>query len=217
MPATLLRNRMSLLSLEHSAAAYRLDFALYAVLCLASASTLLAASPQGTGAALVLWVLGGMALWSLLEYLLHRHVLHGLAPFSHWHAQHHLRPKALIASPTVLSLSLFVLLGSLPAWWLLGAWAALALTLGLLTSYLLYGLTHHLSHHGSPAWLRRSAWISQRRVRHAMHHAAHHIAARGDTCKPCHFGVSSSVWDTVFGTNTRLRSFQLAPPVRAEP
>jgi cyclopropane-fatty-acyl-phospholipid synthase len=196
---------MSLLSLEHSPAGYRLDFALYALLCLATAATLLSASPEGEGLTLLLWVLSGIALWSLLEYLLHRFVLHGIAPFSRWHGQHHLSPRALIASPITLSLSLFLVLGSLPAWWLLGGWSALALTLGLWASYLVYGLTHHATHHGTGPWLRQNAWMSRRRIRHAMHHAAHHIEARGERCTPCHFGVSNSFWDAVFGTDTEVR------------
>jgi cyclopropane-fatty-acyl-phospholipid synthase len=200
---------MSLLSLEHSPTAYRMDFALYALLCLALAATLLTASPQGNGSTLSLWVLGGVALWSLLEYLLHRFVLHGVAPFSRWHHLHHQHPTALIASPSALSLSLFLLLASLPAWWLLGGWAALALTLGLLAGYLVYGLTHHATHHSVPAWIRHNAWMSERRVRHAIHHAAHHIKARGESCKPCHFGVSNSFWDSVFGTNTLIRPLRV--------
>jgi cyclopropane-fatty-acyl-phospholipid synthase len=195
---------MSLLSLEHSVTAYRLDFALYALLCMGTATALLTTSPVGSGAVLLLWVAGGVALWSLLEYLLHRFVLHGVAPFSRWHGQHHVRPQALIASPIALSLSLFLLLGALPAWWLLGTWPATALTLGLLTSYLVYGLTHHATHHKTVPWIRHNAWISRCRVRHAMHHATHHIQARGEICKPCHFGVSNSFWDTVFGTDTMM-------------
>ena len=196
---------MSLFSLEHSARAYGLDFALYALLCLGLATALLAASPEGSGVPLLAWVGAGVALWSLLEYLLHRFVLHGVAPLSRWHARHHQQPNALIATPVVLSLSLFLLLAGLPAWWLLGGWAALALGLGLLGSYLLYGLTHHATHHPTPDWIAHSSWMRQRRVRHAMHHAAHHIRARGEACKPCHFGVSNSLWDTVFGTNPLVR------------
>ena len=205
------KKRMSLMSLEHSPVAYRLDFALYALLCVGTAATLLAGSPGGSGGILLAWVLGGVALWTLLEYLLHRFVLHGVAPFSDWHGQHHLRPRALIASPLLLSLSLFLLLGSLPAWWMLGTWPATALTLGLLSSYLAYGLTHHATHHTTRPWIRRNAWMSQRRIRHAMHHAAHHIEARGEACKPCHFGVSNSFWDAVFGTNTLVRPLRATP------
>lgn len=197
---------MSLFSLEHSPVAYRLDFALYALLCMGTAAALLIGSPDGEGALLLLWVLVGVALWSLLEYLLHRYVLHGIKPFSHWHAEHHERPRALIASPVAVSLPLFLLLGTLPAWLLLGSWSALALTLGLLSNYLVYGLVHHITHHGPPFWLKHNAWISHRRTCHAIHHAAHHLGAREPVCNPCHFGVSTSFWDAVFGTTTLFRS-----------
>jgi cyclopropane-fatty-acyl-phospholipid synthase len=196
---------MPLLSLEHSANAYRLDFTLYALLCLGTAATLMVASPAGSGGVLLLWVFGGVALWSLLEYLLHRFVLHGMAPFSRWHGEHHVRPQALISSPIVVSLSLFLLLGALPAWWWLGAWPAAALLLGLTASYLAYGLIHHATHHPTVPWIRNNAWLSRHRMRHAMHHAVHHMQARGEVCEPCHFGVSNSFWDVVFGTNKLLR------------
>jgi cyclopropane-fatty-acyl-phospholipid synthase len=202
---------MSLFSLEHSSTAYRFDFALYALLCLGAATVLLSVAPTGYGIVLLLWVMSGVALWSLLEYLLHRYVLHGVAPFSRWHAQHHLRPRALIASPIALSLSLFFTLGTLPAWWLLGIWPAVALTLGLMCSYLVYGLTHHATHHGTPSWIGRSAWLSQRRICHAMHHAAHNIKTQGQVSKPCHFGVSSSIWDVLFGTKDMLRVVRITP------
>ena len=199
---------MSLLSLEHSPLAYCLDFGLYAVLCLAAGTVLWVGSPPGSGLTLLLWVLAGMGLWTLLEYLLHRYVLHGIAPFSRWHAEHHLRPRALVASPVAVTLSLFVLLAALPAWWLLGKWSALALTLGLMLSYLVYGLLHHATHHPMPPWIGKTAWMRQRRMCHALHHAAYQTRGRSAVGSPCHFGVSSSFWDTVFGTNTLARSFR---------
>jgi cyclopropane-fatty-acyl-phospholipid synthase len=195
---------MPLLTLEHSPAAYRLDFALYALLSLAMASALLLASPPGSGALLATWAVGGVLAWSPVEYLLHRHVLHGVAPFNRWHEEHHQRPTALIGSPTLLSLSLFATLVAAPAWWLLGAWPALALTFGLLTSYLAYGLTHHATHHAMPGISRRNAWLARRRRWHALHHQAHR-AQPGETpaaaaLRAGHYGVSSALWDHAFGT-----------------
>lgn len=200
---------MSLFSLKHTPTSYSLDFALYAVIWTAIATTLLIADSQGYGVSLLLYVCGGIALWSLLEYLLHRFVLHGIAPFSQWHDQHHLQPKELIATPMLLSLLLFFLLGALPAWWLIGSWPALALMLGLLGSYLVYGLIHHATHHTPPFWIRRNGWMSHRRICHAMHHAAHQMKASGEICKPCHFGVSSGFWDKVFGSNILLRPLRI--------
>ncbi len=198
---------MPALRLEHSRAAYRADLALYGVLSLGLAGTLAIGSPAQARPALALWALGGLGAWTLAEYLLHRFVLHGLPPFSRWHARHHDRPAALIATPTLLSASLFALLAALPAWALWGPWPARALLCGLITGYSLYGLTHHATHHRVPAWVQRSAWLARRRRWHARHHAAGraggvsngHAAGRAGNVVG-HFGVSLALWDHVFGT-----------------
>jgi cyclopropane-fatty-acyl-phospholipid synthase len=195
---------MPLFTLEHSPTAYRVDFALYGLLSLGMATALLLASPAGHGAVLAAWALGGVLAWSPVEYLLHRHVLHGVAPFNRWHDEHHQRPTALIGSPTWMSLALFATLVAAPAWWLLGAWPALALTFGLLTGYLAYGLTHHATHHAVPGISRRSAWLARRRRWHALHHQAHR-ARPGDNAAAAalragHYGVSSALWDHAFDT-----------------
>jgi cyclopropane-fatty-acyl-phospholipid synthase len=195
---------MPLLILEHSPTAYRLDFAIYAGVSVALATALLVASPTGSGALLTACALGGLLAWSPVEYGLHRFVLHRLRPFSAWHDEHHRRPTALIGSPTWITLTLFATLVAAPAAWLLGAWPACALTFGLLTGYLGYGLTHHATHHAVPAFSRRNAWLSRRRRWHALHHQAHR-AKPGDAqaaaaLQPGHYGVSSALWDHVFRT-----------------
>lgn len=196
---------MPLFTLEHSPKAYRIDFALYGLISLGMAAALLLASPAGQGPMLAAWALGGVAAWSPVEYLLHRYVLHGLAPFSRWHDEHHRRPTALIGSPTGLSLTLFATLVAAPAWWVLGPWPACALTFGLLTGYLAYGLLHHATHHAVPGFMRRSAWLARRRRWHAQHHQAHLVRQGGRLAAPMgmaagHYGVSSALWDHAFGT-----------------
>lgn len=186
---------MPLLTLEHSPGAYRADFLIYGAATLALGLTLALGHPPGSAGALAMWALFGAAAWSPLEYLLHRFVLHGVPPFSRWHAEHHQRPTALIGSPTLLSASLFAVLVALPAWWLLGKWAATALVFGLIAGYLLYGLTHHATHHAGPKGRPWSHWISARRHWHARHHAA--VA---DGAARQYFGVTSGVWDHIFGT-----------------
>ena len=190
---------MTLLTLEHSPAAYRADFALYGAACLTLASFILLGRPPHSGSALALWVLSGGAGWTLAEYLLHRFVLHGLPPFEAWHLEHHRRPTALMGSPTLVSATLFASLVSAPAWWLLGGWPAAALSLGMLSGYLVYGLVHHATHHaaepaGSMPGLQ-SEWLVRRRRWHALHHAKRPAGA-----PTIHFGVSSGLWDAVFGT-----------------
>lgn len=195
---------MPLLTLEHSPTAYRVDFALYGLISLGLAATLFVASPAGSSLPLAAWALGGLLAWSPAEYALHRFVLHGLPPFNRWHGEHHRRPTALIGSPTWISLTLFATLVAAPAWWLLGAWPACALTFGLLTGYLAYGLTHHATHHAVAGFSRRSAWLARRRRWHALHHQAHRAkpgdALAGTGLRPGHYGVSSALWDRVFGT-----------------
>ena len=188
---------MSWITLEHSRIAYRFDFALYGVVSVAMAGALLFERPQGSGPMLTLWSVLGLGAWSLAEYLLHRFVLHGLPPFKGWHAQHHQRPAALMGQPTYMSAGLFAMLVAAPAWWLIGTWPAAALTFGLITGYLGYGLTHHATHHSVPLLDRRSGWLMRRRRWHALHHARR----APDAPPPGHYGVSSGLWDALFGTD----------------
>jgi len=194
---------MTWFSLEHSPAAYWLDFVLYGFGLTGAAVALTAYSPAGQGRSLVLWALIGSVAWTLLEYLLHRFVLHAVPPFNRWHGEHHLRPAALVSTPTLLSAGLFAVLAALPAWWVLGGWPACAFTFGMLAGYLVYGLMHHAAHHGVPGPLGRSDWLLLHRRRHAFHHAA---ASSGGAIRPCHYGVSSGLWDYVGATNSSRSS-----------
>jgi sterol desaturase/sphingolipid hydroxylase (fatty acid hydroxylase superfamily) len=122
---------------------------------------------------------------------LHRFVLHGIKPFSTWHATHHQRPQALICTPTILSASLIAVLVGVPAWWLNEPWPALAMGFGLLNGYLVYAVTHHAIHH----WRSDNEWIRQRKHCHALHHDASRMAG--------FYGVTSVLWDEVLGTKPR--------------
>ena len=183
----------ALLSLEHSRRADRVDLGCYASASATLALALLLASPAGHAPMLWATALAGGALWTLAEYALHRFVLHGLPPFDRWHDEHHRRPRALIGSPTLLSASLFALLAAAPALWLLGTWPAAALMFGLLTGYLLYGVMHQGLHHVGPLGPQRWPWLLQRRRWHGQHH-------RSGNAQPAHFGVTTDLWDRVFGT-----------------
>ncbi len=178
---------MGLMALEHSKTAYRADFAFYGTLVAGLGGLIAWRSPQGLRWELTAVVLAGFALWTLIEYALHRFVLHGLEPFRSWHAEHHDRPTALICSPTAFSASLVAVLVFLPALALAGPWFACAITLGVLAGYLMYAVAHHATHH----WRADNEWSRRRKRWHAMHHHA-----KGPGC----FGVTSSFWDSVFGT-----------------
>lgn len=178
---------MNLFALEHSRGAYRADFVLYGAAVIVLGGALVLVQPLAT------WpvpVLLGLASWTLIEYAMHRFVLHGLQPFKDWHARHHERPMARIASPTILSAALIFTLVFLPAFALAGGWRAGALTLGVLIGYLGYAVTHHATHH----WNIDNAWLRRRKRAHALHH---HLV------RPGHFGVTSSFWDQVFGSLPR--------------
>jgi sterol desaturase/sphingolipid hydroxylase (fatty acid hydroxylase superfamily) len=128
----------------------------------------------------------GLALWTVVEYLMHRYVLHRLAP----HYQHHEEPDTLayIFAPLWLSgVSAIVL-------WALLSLAAGSLRHGALVmagtviGYLAYEALHVRMHSpiaGGPILraLRR-------------HHFYHHFAD-DNRC----YGVTSPVWDVVFRTN----------------
>jgi sterol desaturase/sphingolipid hydroxylase (fatty acid hydroxylase superfamily) len=189
-------------SLEHGRWTYLADFVIYGVAALAMAAALLLRSPAGSGWWLTALVLAGVAGWTLAEYLLHRFVLHGLRPFSDWHADHHRRPTALIGLPTYASVGLFALLVGLPAWLLGGGWAACAVGLGMTTGYLGYGCTHHVVHHGGT----RSAWGRRRQRAHALHHGQ----AIGPGLPSVNFGVTVSLWDSLLGTRRRLHPLPAA-------
>ena len=178
---------MSLFNLEHSQAAYRIDFALYSASIIALASYLVWSNPHGVRIELLAVALIGLVSWTLIEYVLHRFVLHGLQPFRRWHAAHHERPSALICAPTILSATLIAMLVFLPALLLGDWWQACALTLGLLIGYLAYAVTHHAIHH----WPANSKWLKHRKRFHALHH---HLR------QPGFYGVTSGFWDEVFRT-----------------
>ena len=179
---------MGLMSLEHSRAAYRADFALYAAAVAGLAAFLLVAGPQERRGAIMTFALLGLLAWTAIEYGLHRFVLHGLPPFRRWHLEHHERPSALICAPTLVSASLIAALVFLPALLLGDLWRACALTLGVLAGYLAYAITHHATHH----WRTDNAWFKRRKRWHALHNHAG---------PPGCYGVTSAFWDLVFGSS----------------
>jgi len=185
---------MRLFTLEHSRAAYRADFALYGLAVVALAAFLWRAGPRGQGLESAAFTVLGLASWTALEYALHRFVLHGLAPFRHWHAEHHRRPTALICAPTILSGTLIAALVFAPAWLMAGLWRGSALTLGVLIGYLAYALTHHAMHHGRTG----NTWLQQRKRWHALHH---HADGRTG-----YYGVTGAFWDRAMGTARRAEA-----------
>jgi sterol desaturase/sphingolipid hydroxylase (fatty acid hydroxylase superfamily) len=181
------------INLEHSKLVYKADFAFYtlAISALTAYLTLFSVSNDLSGNILLMFTSAlGLFSWSLIEYLLHRFVLHGVQPFKRWHLEHHARPTALIGAPTLLSSGLIFSFVFLPAWALMSLQNAAALTLGILVGYLAYGAVHHGVHH----WRASSLWLKKRKLWHALHHHPSNAQTPG------RYGVTTSLWDHVFGT-----------------
>ena len=178
--------------MELSRTAYYGDFAIYAVIVLALALQATVQS-QWTGRLEWLGVFAvGMAVWTLLEYVLHRWVMHRAPIIAPLHDAHHRAPSALLGTPTWLTLSIIWGVFFLPVWrgWSLAV--ASGLTAGVMMGYLWYGILHHAVHHDRPRLL--AAWLADCRHRHLRHHASR---------QGVNFGVTTSLWDHLFGTAER--------------
>jgi sterol desaturase/sphingolipid hydroxylase (fatty acid hydroxylase superfamily) len=137
------------------------------------------------------WLCAGIAgfvIWTLLEYILHRSVLHQKTYFAPMHGQHHGSPLAYIGTPPWVSV--FVLTGCflVPVWWLLRFNIADGLTVGVMIGYWWYGVVHHVIHHHAR---KPSRYFNDLRAWHMRHHYSP---------KQGNFGVTTPLWDHVFGT-----------------
>jgi sterol desaturase/sphingolipid hydroxylase (fatty acid hydroxylase superfamily) len=142
----------------------------------------------------------GLFLWTVCEYTLHRFVFH-FAPRTPWqerlsfifHGVHHAQPmsKTRLVMPPALSIPLGVVFYAL-------FWLVISVLLGLsqwlwpvfagtLAGYLIYDMLHYATHHFRVQW----GWVRYVRRYHLRHH----------TQSPDQrFGVTSPLWDIVFGT-----------------
>lgn len=153
-----------------------------------------------------LWIavqfVAGFVSWTLTEYWLHRTFFHW-EPDTWWgpklhffvHGVHHQwvnDPYRLVMPPAV-SIPLAALFwaifqgiqatlgGVLDPTWAAGVFA------GFVVGYTTYDLMHYFLHHARPRW----KWMVRLKAHHMNHHHQH---------KPRKYGVSSTVWDHVFGT-----------------
>ena len=128
------------------------------------------------------------AIWSLAEYLVHRYFLHHVPLLEAIHHAHHESPRALIGTPTVLSLAAFMGLAYWPVLELAGQQTAAAWMAGMLGGYLNYIAVHYAIHHtGSNGY----GWAKALKRHHGLHHYQD-----GKT----NFGVTNRLWDRLFGT-----------------
>lgn len=168
--------------------AYYTDFVVYPIVVIGLSAAYFI---RGYDARPLMWlaaVLAGAALWTLVEYIIHRFILHHVVFIRDMHDEHHRSPTELIDTPIWLSLS-FMLAGVLlPSWWVFGFGISTGFTVGMTLGYLTYGLMHHAMHH----WrISHGTYLYRAKRRHAQHHAS---TDEGN------YGVSSPFWDYVFGT-----------------
>jgi sterol desaturase/sphingolipid hydroxylase (fatty acid hydroxylase superfamily) len=140
---------------------------------------------------IAIWFVSGAAAWSLAEYLLHRfngHEARGKNRFSREHLRHHavyeyFAPARYVAPPALALVGGALVLA-------LGLRHGLALAGGFASAYTFYEIMHRRLHTRAP-WNRYGRWAR----RHHLHH--HFVDAR------VNHGVTSPLWDVVFGTYVR--------------
>jgi sterol desaturase/sphingolipid hydroxylase (fatty acid hydroxylase superfamily) len=147
------------------------------------------------GLAFAALAMAGIAGWTLLEYALHRTLFHyrassrrGARLFWIMHGVHHDWPqdaRRLVFPPSVsipIAIGIWLALGMLA-----GGRTRVPVMAGFVTGYLLYDMLHYWIHHGT----RGARLIGGFRRHHLHHHFRDGTRA---------FGVSSPLWDYVFGT-----------------
>jgi sterol desaturase/sphingolipid hydroxylase (fatty acid hydroxylase superfamily) len=151
-----------------------------------------AAGPEFLAAAVF-----GVALWTLVEYFIHRVFYHHAPILSPLHREHHVKPTELIGVPSFISSGIVVVVCYFP----LAAFQpvlAAGFVSGMLIGYAAYMLVHHATHHWK---IEPGDWLYPSRVRHMAHHYR----------ESTNFGVTTGFWDRVFGTE-RMPNRRLARP-----
>ena len=146
-------------------------------------------------------VLGGMLIWSLTEYVLHRYVFHWTGEQA-WkkrvhfllHGVHHDFPndKDRLVMPLGASIPMALLFYAL-FFFTVGPRLGEPLFAGFGIGYLFYDGTHFAVHH-----FKQTTSVGKfLRKHHMVHHHADHEGG---------FGVSSPLWDFVFQTMPKKRA-----------
>lgn len=148
----------------------------------------------------------GVILWTLLEYSLHRWIFHmkisgksKILIYIHFaiHGLHHkvpFDPRRLVFPPLPAALIAYALYLSIYV--VLPAEERLMILAGGLSGYLIYDMIHFYLHYGAP---RENSYLYHLKRYHNHHHFEHHENG---------YGISSVLWDKIFGTTITLRKLQ---------
>ena len=141
----------------------------------------------------------GLFFWSFFEYMAHRFIFHWvsenpriqkIAYVLHGNHHHFPRDRERLFMPPVPSLIFAsVLLG---LFYLILGYRAFMFFPGFVLGYLIYGTMHYAIH----AWNPPFKWVKGLWRNHHLHH--YKDEGKG-------FGVSSTMWDHVFGTMFELK------------
>lgn len=146
------------------------------------------------------WFVVGMMGWSFSEYALHNwggHKARGRNPFSREHLKHHkIKGYFSATSQKVMAAVAVWTVAAGLAWLALGPVWGLALATGFVVGYGSYELVHRRLHTHPPTnfygrWARK-------------HHFYHHFMRATSN-----HGVTSPVWDMVFGTHAKVEQVRV--------
>lgn len=174
-------------------AGYYADFFVYPAIVTGLVTAAAVLSPPSAWPGMLLAAGLGLFLWTFVEYHLHRWVLHHVPRVKDMHDAHHRDQMALIGSPTWMTILIIGVAVFLPALLIAGPALGAAFTAGLTLGYLLYVTVHHGVHHWK---VRPGSYFYGLKRRHALHH---HFDDMGN------FGVTSGLWDRVFGTDVKVK------------
>ncbi len=141
------------------------------------------------------WAVAGMFFWTLFEYGMHRVLFHWSATSDAgrhavfvMHGGHHAQPEDEMRGlmPPLASVPIAVAVFALAALVLDPPWLQSAFS-GFTLGYLAFDMIHWATHHARPAGPIGRAI--------KRYHLRHHFDRR-----PGNFGVSTPLWDIVFGT-----------------
>ena len=147
----------------------------------------------------------GVLIWTLVEYTMHRWVFH-YEPTSRWgkqlhfllHGVHHDYPKdaSRLVMPPIVSIPLALFFYGL--FFLVFGRLAPAAFAGFLCGYLFYDMVHYATHHFS---MKRGMWLWLKKYHMRHHYDDDHVG----------YGVSSPLWDYVFGTRQAREKAEPVP------
>lgn len=159
----------------------------------------------------------GLALWSVMEYFVHRWVLHVAFPrgkswprrvlhrlFDASHADHHAQPWDGYHINGHLD-TLFVAVWLVPLSFLAPPHTVSLIVAALFVGYVAEEWAHHAMHFRNYRW----RYFQYVRRRHLYHHSRHGVGTA--------YGITSDFWDKVFGTRIPLPQRERLLPSREDP